>query len=308
VVGSWGGILGGTMNDTDVVRPLTEIQLPDLKLFKMGKVRSVFNMGDKLLIVASDRISAFDCVFKEGIPYKGSVLTKVSKFWFDFLKVPNHLISTSVDDFPDVAKKYRDVLTGRSMFVQKTELIEIECVVRGYLAGSGWKEYQKNGTVCGHKLPSGLKLGSKLPEPIFTPATKAIDGHDENISIAQMKDIIGNDLTEVLELRSISIYNTAAEYALSKGIIIADTKFEFGQLDSGILLIDEALTPDSSRFWPKDQYQEGISPPSFDKQIVRDYLETTGWDKQPPIPKLPEEIIKKTSEEYLRLQSLLLAK
>ncbi|RAP33293.1 phosphoribosylaminoimidazolesuccinocarboxamide synthase [Candidatus Marinamargulisbacteria bacterium SCGC AG-439-L15] len=292
--------------ETKTKKVITDIQLPNLKLFKTGKVRSVYDFDDKLLIVASDRVSSFDVVLDQGIPHKGDVLTGISKYWFDTLKMPHHLISTYVDDYPDDAKKYRDVLEGRSMLVKKTELIEVECVVRGYLVGSGWKDYQKTGEVCGHKLPEGLQLGQKLPEPIFTPASKAQQGeHDENISIARMEDLIGKELTEVLKNRSLGIYEQACDIAAKKGIIIADTKFEFGMIDSGILLIDEVLTPDSSRFWPADKYEVGISPPSFDKQIVRDYLETLDWNKKAPAPELPQEIITKTSNEYLKIQKLL---
>ena len=288
-------------------QPLTDIHFPNLKLFKTGKVRSVFDFGDKLLIVASDRVSSFDVVMNEGIPRKGEVLTSISKFWFDSLKIPHHLISTEIDDYPEEAKAYRDQLQGRSMLVKKTELIEVECVVRGYLVGSGWKDYQKTGEVCGHKLPEGLSLAEKLPEPLFTPARKAQHGeHDENISIDEMKKLIGEELTEVLKSKSLDLYEKASKYADKKGIILADTKFEFGLLDSGVLLIDEVFTPDSSRYWPKEGYEVGISPPSFDKQIVRDYLETVEWDKTAPAPPLPEHIIDKTSQEYLKIKDLLL--
>lgn len=268
-------------------------------------MRHMYDFGDTLLMVATDRISAFDCILPQGIPGKGRILTQVSKFWFDALKQPHHMISTHVSDFPEVARQYEHILEGRSMLVKKTELVPIECVVRGYLAGSGWKDYQKTGTICGHELPPGLRLADKLPDPIFTPATKNDEGHDENISVAQMRDTLGSDLTAILENRSLEIYRKASELAASKGIIIADTKFEFGLLDSGVLLIDEVLTPDSSRFWAKDKYEVGISPPSFDKQIVRDYLESTDWDKSPPPPDLPDEIIAKTAREYRRIAELL---
>ncbi|MDA1353721.1 MAG: phosphoribosylaminoimidazolesuccinocarboxamide synthase [bacterium] len=287
------------------VSAVTELQLPDLKSFKKGKVRHMYDFGDTLLMVATDRISAFDCILPQGIPGKGRILTQVSKFWFDVLKQPHHMISTHVSDFPGVARQYADILEGRSMLVKKTELVPVECVVRGYLAGSGWKDYQKTGTVCGHKLPAGLRLADKLPEPIFTPATKNDSGHDENISVTEMRDKLGSDLTAILENRSLEIYRKASEIADAKGIIIGDTKFEFGLLDSGVLLIDEVLTPDSSRFWAKDKYEVGISPPSFDKQIVRDYLESTDWDKTPPPPDLPEEITTKTAREYRRIADLL---
>lgn len=276
-------------------------------MYRQGKVRSVYNFDDKLLIVTSDRISAFDHIFKEGIPGKGEVLTSISKYWFETLKLPNHLISTNVDDFPEKAKEYRSILEGRSMIVQKTDPILFECVVRGYIAGSGWKDYQETGQVSAHKLPKGLKLGDKLPEPIFTPATKAeIGDHDENVTIAQMKDKLGSELTDTLIHKSLSIYQTAQKIAEEKGIIIADTKFEFGLKDSGVLLIDEALTPDSSRFWPKESYEPGKNQASFDKQILRDYLESTPWNKQAPIPKLPPEIIQKTAEAYQKIKTLLL--
>jgi phosphoribosylaminoimidazole-succinocarboxamide synthase len=279
----------------------------DLKLFRRGKVRDVFDFNDHLLIVSSDRVSAFDHIINNGIPNKGQVLTTISQFWFNYLNVPHHCVSTNVDDFPEITHKYRDQIEGRSMWVKKTELIPIECVVRGYIIGSGWKDYQATGSVCGHQLPEGLKLAQKLETPLFTPAYKAMDGgHDENISIEKMTEIIGEPLTNQLQTLSLNIYNTAAEYALNKGIIIADTKFEFGLLNGEVIIIDEVLTPDSSRFWPKDKYQEGISPPSFDKQIVRDYIESTNWDRQAPIPELPAEIINKTSQEYQAIADLLI--
>jgi phosphoribosylaminoimidazole-succinocarboxamide synthase len=292
--------------------PLTKIDLDDLKLFKTGKVRSVFDFEENLLIVASDRISAFDYVLEEGIPKKAEVLTKISKFWFDFFSddnffVENHLISTDVEDFPQITHKYKKILEGRSMFVKKTELIPFECVVRGYIIGSGWKDYQKTGEICGNKLPKGLSLAEKLPEPIFTPATKAEQGdHDENVSIKYMKSKIGNEISDFLINTSINIYNRAAEYAEKKGIIIADTKFEFGVLGNKIILIDEILTPDSSRFWPKKSYETGISPPSYDKQIVRDYLNSTDWDKSSPPPPLSKEIVDKTASAYEEIQGLLI--
>jgi phosphoribosylaminoimidazole-succinocarboxamide synthase len=279
----------------------------DLKLFRRGKVRDVFDFDDHLLIVSSDRVSAFDHIINNGIPGKGQVLTKISQFWFNYLNVPHHCVSTNVDDFPEITHKYRDQIEGRSMWVKKTELIPIECVVRGYIIGSGWKDYKETGSVCGHKLPEGLKLAQKLEAPLFTPAYKAMDGgHDENISIEKMTEIIGESLTNQLQTLSLDIYNRASAVALEKGIIIADTKFEFGLLNGEVIIIDEVLTPDSSRFWPKDKYQEGISPPSFDKQIVRDYIESTSWDKQAPIPQLPEEIINKTSQEYQAIADLLI--
>lgn len=277
----------------------------DLKLFRRGKVRDVFDFGDELLIVSSDRVSAFDEVIERGIPNKGQILTQISEFWFNKLGMPNHLISTDVNDFPEETKPYHDIMSGRSMLVKKTELIPIECVVRGYIIGSGWKDYQKTGAVCGHSLPEGLQLAQQLSEPLFTPAAKAFEGHDENISVAQMKDQVGSELTQKLETLSMDIYNQAAEYANERDIIIADTKFEFGLLDGEVIIIDEVLTPDSSRFWAKDTYEIGKSPKSFDKQIVRDYIETTDWDRKSSIPTLPDEIVEKTAAEYNKIFQLL---
>ena len=285
---------------------MTSKPLPGLSLFKTGKVRDVYDFGSKLLIVASDRISAFDYILPTLIPNKGKILTQVSAFWFERTghSVPNHMISIETADFPASAQPYAAELAGRSMLVKKTDLIEIECVVRGYLIGTGWKEYQATGEVCGIRLPKDLNLADKLPEPIFTPAIKARTGHDENVSFDVVADQIGTDLAAHLRSTSLALYEYARVYALSKGIIIADTKFEFGLLDGQLILIDEALTPDSSRFWPLETYLPGISPPSFDKQIVRDYLEAN-WDKNPPVPGLPEEIVAKTVREYERLQGLL---
>lgn len=285
---------------------MTSKPLPGLPLFKTGKVRDVYDFGSELLIVASDRISAFDYILPTPIPNKGKILTQVSAFWFERTGhiVPNHMISIETADFPASAQHYAAELAGRSMLVKKTDLIEIECVVRGYLIGTGWKEYQATGEVCGIRLPKNLNLADKLPEPIFTPAIKARTGHDENVSFDVVADQIGTDLAAHLRSTSLALYEYARVYALSKGIIIADTKFEFGLLDGQLILIDEALTPDSSRFWPLETYLPGISPPSFDKQIVRDYLEAN-WDKNPPVPGLPEEIVAKTVREYERLQGLL---
>ncbi len=285
---------------------MTSKPLPGLSLFKTGKVRDVYDFGSELLIVASDRISAFDYILPTLIPNKGKILTQVSAFWFERTGhiVPNHMISIETADFPASAQPYAAELAGRSMLVKKTDLIEIECVVRGYLIGTGWKEYQATGEVCGIRLPKDLNLADKLPEPIFTPAIKARTGHDENVSFDVVADQIGTDLAAHLRSTSLALYEYARVYALSKGIIIADTKFEFGLLDGQLILIDEALTPDSSRFWPLETYLPGISPPSFDKQIVRDYLEAN-WDKNPPVPGLPEEIVAKTVREYERLQGLL---
>jgi len=270
-------------------------------------VRDVYAIEDKLLIVTTDRISAFDVVLPNPIPYKGAVLTAFSVFWFDFLKdvVDNHLITTYVDEFPEPLSRNQDQLQGRSMLVVRTEVFPIECVARGYLAGSGWKEYQKTGEVCGVKLPAGMKESDKLPEPIFTPATKEETGHDENISEREMARRIGDDATRRLKELTLTLYSRAADYADSRGIIIADTKFEFGVNDGQVILIDEALTPDSSRFWPKETYEPGRGQPSFDKQYLRDYLETIDWNKQPPGPILPETVVERTSEKYLEAYRLL---
>ena len=283
------------------------LELPGVKKLKSGKVREVFDLGDRLLFVASDRLSAFDVIMPNGIPRKGEVLTQISYFWFAQTATfqPNHLISRADEPLPENLRPFADKLSRRAMIVKKCRPLAIECVVRGYLAGSGWKEYQKSQTVCGIKLPPGLKESSELPEPIFTPSTKAEAGHDENISFAQAEKIAGADLAGQARAASLKIYNFARDYARKRGIIIADTKFEFG-LDHGkLILIDEVLTPDSSRFWPADQYQPGRGQPSFDKQFVRDYLETLDWNKTPPGPELPPEVIAKTTakdlEAYERL-------
>ena len=270
-------------------------------------MRDVYAIEGKLLIVTTDRISAFDVVLPNPIPFKGAVLTAFSVFWFDFLKdvVDNHLITTYVDEFPEPLSRKQDQLQGRSMLVVRTEVFPIECVARGYLAGSGWKEYQKTGEVCGVKLPAGMKESDKLPEPIFTPATKEETGHDENISEREMARRIGDDATRRLKELTLTLYSRAADYADSRGIIIADTKFEFGVNDGQVILIDEALTPDSSRFWPKETYEPGRGQPSFDKQYLRDYLETIDWNKQPPGPILPETVVERTSEKYLEAYRLL---
>jgi len=292
---------------------LLDIKLPGIKLYKKGKVRNVFDLGEKLLLVASDRISAFDSVMPNGIPDKGKILTQISAFWFDFTKstIENHMISADVYKFPSEIKINEDikkVLDKRSMLVKKTKMIEIECVARGYLSGSGWKEYQESGSVCGIKLPSGLKESDKLPEPIFTPATKAASGHDINISEKEMKDRVGVEIGNILKEKTLAVYNAARDYADTKGIIIADTKFEFGQLGNKIILIDEILTPDSSRFWPKDKYKPGGAQPSFDKQFVRDYLISIKWDKEPPAPRLSDEVVVKTREKYLEAYQRLTGK
>lgn len=289
----------------------TKLNLGNLKPLKQGKVRSLYDLGDQLLLVATDRISAFDHVFEEGIPYKGRVLTEISKYWFDHTKniVANHLISMEVKDFPKEYQPYAEILQGRTMLVKKTKVLLVECIVRGYIEGSGWKDYQRTGSMSGHPLPEGLKRCDQLPHVLFTPSTKAEEGHDENISIKQMKDIVGSEMGERLEKAAVDLYTHASQEARQKGIIIADTKFEFGIDDQGeLILIDEVLTPDSSRFWPADQYQPGQGQPSFDKQYVRDYLESIGWNKEPPIPHLPEEVVQKTSEKYLEAYKLLTGK
>jgi phosphoribosylaminoimidazole-succinocarboxamide synthase len=285
-----------------------QIPVSDLNLMKRGKVRDVYEVdNDKLLIVATDRISAFDCVLPTAISRKGEVLTALSKFWFEKLAdvVPNHMITIDHDQMPERVKQSRE-LKGRSMLVKKTEVFPVECVVRGYLVGSGWKDYLRTGEVCGHKLPENLEESAELPEPIFTPSTKAEQGHDENISEAQVRDLLGKETTDYLRDVSLRLYNDARTYARSRGIIIADTKFEFGRDQNGqIILIDEALTPDSSRFWPAESYVPGRSQPSFDKQFVRDYLETLSWDKKPPAPPLPAEVAQATTSRYLEAYRLI---
>jgi len=281
---------------------VTETDCPELKLVNRGKVRDIYDLGEHLLIVTSDRISAFDVIMDVGIPQKGYVLTEISKFWFNQMSdlIPHHLIATEVDDFPAVTHQYREQLEGRSMLTKKAEPLPIECIVRGYLSGSGWKEYQQQGSLCGIDLPAGLLQSDKLPKTLFTPSTKAeLGNHDENITFAQAAELCGEGIAQQVSDISIAIYERARALADTKGIIIADTKFEFGLIDNQLIWIDEALTPDSSRFWPKDLYQAGSAQPSFDKQFLRDYLETLDWNKQAPAPKLPEEIVKKTAEKYL---------
>ena len=287
-----------------------QTDIPSLKLLNRGKVRDIYDLGDKLLLVASDRLSAFDVVMPTPIPYKGQVLTALSYFWFALLggEIETHIVDQPLSELVPDYEKYADQLAGRSTPARKAEPALIECVVRGYLAGSGWKEYQERGTVCGIKLPDGLQESSKLPEPIFTPATKAASGHDENISFERAVEVVGQELAEELRSKSLAIYNRAAAYARSKGIIIADTKFEFGRADDRTILIDEVLTPDSSRFWPLEGYEPGKSQPSYDKQFVRDYLSTLDWNKEPPGPELPPEIVQKTSEKYLEAVELLTGK
>jgi len=281
---------------------LLQTNLPDLKLHASGKVRDVYSVGDQqLLFIATDRISAFDYILATGIPHKGSVLSQISLFWFDFLAdiVPNHLITADVDQYPPAIRKYADQLRGRSMLVQRAEMFPVECVVRGYISGSAWKEYKTTGKVCGISLPANLKESDALPEPIFTPATKAVTGHDENISFDAMCEIVGVETASHLRDLTLRVYKKAAAYARKRGIIIADTKFEFGRTAQGLTLADEVLTPDSSRFWPADKYAPGRSQESYDKQYVRDYLEEIRWNKQPPAPALPPEVARRTSEKYL---------
>lgn len=287
--------------------PLTETSLEGLPV-RRGKVRDIYDLGERLLMISSDRISAFDWVLPTPIPDKGRVLTQISSFWFDLLKVTNHLISLELDTVDLPAGTDLESLEGRSMVVRKCEVVPIECVVRGYLDGSGWKEYQENGKVCGIELPEGLTQCSQLAEPIFTPATKEQSGHDINISFERMVEIVGAEMAEELRQRSIDTYLRGAEYAREKGIIIADTKFEWGTVDGELILIDELLTPDSSRFWPADQYEPGHGQPSFDKQFVRDHLTATGWDKNSTPPELPEDVVVKTREKYVAAFELLTGK
>ena len=281
---------------------LLHTDFPELELHASGKVRDVYNVSaDQLLFVATDRISAFDYVLATGIPHKGRVLTQISLFWFDYLRdlVPNHMITADIARYPAPLQRYAEQLRGRSMLVMRAEMFPVECVVRGYISGSAWKEYKANGQVCGIALPAGLRESDQLPEPLFTPATKATTGHDENISFEQMSKLVGSDLAQELKEKSVAIYSKAAAYAREKGIIIADTKFEFGRTAQGVTLADEVLTPDSSRFWPADQYKPGMAQDSFDKQYVRDFLEQIKWNKQPPAPALPEEVARRTSEKYV---------
>ena len=281
---------------------ILQTNFPNLNLVKQGKVRDIYDVGEYFLIVSSDRLSAFDVIMDQGIPYKGKVLTKISEFWFDFNKeiIENHLVSTKVEDFPSRCQEYKAELEGRSMLVKKAEVIPIECIVRGYISGSGWIDYQKTGEISGIKLPGGLVESDKLPELIFTPSTKAEIGlHDENISAKEAEKFASKEIIKQLEEKSIAIYKKAADFALTKGIIIADTKFEFGLIEGKLILIDEALTPDSSRFWPEDEYKPGGAQQSYDKQFVRDYLLSINFNKQPPPPVLPDEIVNNTSKKYL---------
>lgn len=295
------------MNEMPVV---LETNIPGLKRVNRGKVRDIYEVDGRLLIVATDRISAFDSILPTGIPRKGQVLTLLTLFWLDFLKnvVSNHLITSDVFKMGDTIRANAEILAGRSMLVAKAKVIPIECVVRGYLAGSGWKSYQKNQTICGVKLPKGLKESDKLPQVLFTPSTKAESGHDENIRFDEMIRVVGKSTAEALRDKSIEVYKRAEQYARQRGIIICDTKFEWGEVDGEITLIDEVLTPDSSRFWPAAQYKPGGPQPSFDKQFVRDWLEKSGWNKEPPAPPLPEDVVIKTSEKYIQAYEKLTGK
>ncbi|HEU5453008.1 MAG TPA: phosphoribosylaminoimidazolesuccinocarboxamide synthase [Terriglobales bacterium] len=287
---------------------LIQTDFKDLELYASGKVRDLYRVDNEhLLFVATDRISAFDYVLATGIPQKGKVLTQLSLFWFDFLKdvTENHLVTAKVNEYPENVRKYADDLRGRSMLVCKADMVAVECVVRGYLSGSGWKEYQQTGKVCGIELPKGLRESDKLPQPIFTPSTKATTGHDENISFHEVEQMVGPSLARELRDLSLKVYQKAADYAAARGIIIADTKFEFGRTAGGLVLADEVLTPDSSRFWPASKYQPGKSQESYDKQYVRDYLESIHWNKKPPAPALPAEVAQRTSEKYREAYRLL---
>lgn len=288
------------MKTDSTTPPLLQTKLPGVALWRRGKVRDVYDLGDRLLVVATDRLSAFDVVLPTGIPGKGVVLTQVSLFWFRLLEglVPNHVITADVSEYPRELQAFRDQLEGRSMIVVKTDVLPVECVVRGYLVGSGWKDYKATGAVCGIALPPGLRESEQLQPPIFTPATKAETGHDENIPFDTMAATVGRERAEEARRVSLEIYSRARAYAEARGIILADTKFEFGVRDGRLVWIDEALTPDSSRFWPRDGYAPGRSQPSFDKQYVRDYLETLSWDKQPPGPELPPQVVARTVEKY----------
>ena len=281
-------------------RALRDVVVPGRTPDYKGKVRDLYILGDLLLIVATDRVSAYDVILGEGVPGKGRVLTQISRFWFERLRdiAPSHYITTDVARFPQPFASHRALLDGRSMLAHRAKRYDVECVVRGYLAGSGWKEYQASGTVCGVALPKGLQLSSKLPEPIFTPATKASEGHDENIDFGRMSGIVGREVAERLRAQSLAIYRAAAAHAESRGLILADTKFEFGERDGGIVWIDEALSPDSSRYWAIDTYKEGVAQDSFDKQVIRDYLDSIGWDRNPPPPRLPEDVVDKTARRY----------
>lgn len=295
------------MHNIPLMDTVLKTEIPELGTPRRGKVRDIYDMGDRILLVVTDRVSAFDVIMPNGIPGKGKLLTEISLFWFRQMEsiIKNHLIATEVKDFPQELHKYADILEGRSILVEKASVLPVECIVRGYISGSGWKSYQRDGTVCGITLPDDLKESAKLPEPLFTPSTKADEGHDENISYEQMVEITGAETAEKLKELSLAVYKKASEYAESKGIIIADTKMEFGLKDGEIILIDELLTPDSSRFWPGEAYEAGRGQDSFDKQIVRDYLLTLDWDKTPPAPELPKEIVEKTRSRYAEIVKIL---
>ncbi|TDI45306.1 MAG: phosphoribosylaminoimidazolesuccinocarboxamide synthase [Acidobacteria bacterium] len=290
-----------------MVQAVYQTELHGVELRARGKVRDIYDLGEYLLIVATDRLSAFDFVLPDPIPDKGKVLNQTSDFWFDRFSglIPNHVISTDVTEFPAGLREQADQLEGRTTLARKLEMLPVECVARGYLAGSGWKEYQRDGTVCGIELPAGLQESARLPEPIFTPSTKAIDGHDENIPFSEVVRLVGADRAAELRDKTLTLYAAGADFARGRGIIIADTKFEFGLDGDQLVLADEVLTPDSSRFWPADQYEPGRGQPSFDKQYVRDWLESSGWNKQPPVPELPQEIIDGTRERYLACYRIL---
>lgn len=280
---------------------LLTTNMPDLKMLSKGKVRDIYEVEGNLLMISTDRVSAFDVVQSRGVPGRGKLLTEISLFWFDYFKdsIGNHMIADQVDDMPEICHQYRDQLDGRTMYVKKADMLAVEAVARGYIVGSGWKDYQNTGSVCGHKLPEGMQLAQQLETPLYTPATKADVGeHDENIDFAQSAQIIGEEKATKLREITLDLYNRAAEFALKKGIIIADTKFEFGEVDGELIICDEMLTPDSSRFWDAEKYAVGSNPESFDKQIIRDYLETLDWDKSPPAPDIPDEIIEKTTARY----------
>lgn len=282
----------------------------EVKPFKTGKVRDMFDLGDKLLIVVSDRISAFDCVFPNLIPEKGEVLNSISAFWFDFTEdvIPNHMITTDVSKYPEPFNKYPEELQGRSMLVKKVEIVSAECIVRGYLEGSALKDYRRTGKICGIQLPEGMKQADKLPEPVFTPSTKAEEGHDQNVTFEELCEEIGDEMAGKLKDASLALYKKVSEFALEKGLILADTKFEFGMLDGELVVADEMFTPDSSRFWDASDYEPGRAQKSFDKQYLREYLETLDWDKTPPAPKLPAAVIEKTTEKYLEAYKILTGK
>ena len=292
---------------TSMPEAIYQTELPKIPLLTRGKVRDVYDLGDALLIVATDRLSAFDYVLPNPIPEKGKVLNQISAFWFDRTSrvVPNHVISTDASSFPEPLRPYIDLLAGRSTLARRLEMLPVECVVRGYLAGSGWKEYGEGGTVCGIRLPAGLHESDRMPEPVFTPSTKAETGHDVNIPFARVEGLIGRDLAARVRAKSLELYRVSADYALERGIIIADTKFEFGLHDGKLIVADELLTPDSSRFWPADTYAPGRAQPSLDKQFVRDYLESIAWNKQPPVPRLPDRIVQGAREKYLRIHKIL---